>query len=1140
MTRGLIMLEVFVGLLLMLAVLCMGQMLVNPDGLVQYFVPGAEFLWENFNPLSSEPGLWGLSPQIWTALVILPLCVGLPAVVYYFEKKKVSKFTRTILWQARAVVLGLIYLLAAGPSLATSETETKGSKIAVLIDDSMSMGTESREFPIFSALDDKETEEVRKLRADLQLLGITVGRAQPQGFVTLSDEERALRGFVRDVVRERAARLLRRLKEVHGADFQLAPLQQLQRDFDDLSVKADLKQSELTAEQTKEKPDEGRLRLLTGELTNLKSRITTAQRQYDELLKPPAGLDIVKVARDHGLSPLTAGERDLTDEERSQVQRHYLDAKRTLLENLLHTCNPEGPRRWDIACELVAEGNKLSLPPGKDASLLDLQRERARAYVAKGDASGRVMPVIRYFVFSTRFGREQITDEAIFEVQPGQLDFRAPNGRLTELDKSIEEVRRYYSEDDDLACLIVISDGRDTAATTADFLDTASRREAEAGASARKGGKGLEIVTVSVGNPKPVKVLELLSVSGDREILKDDFLELKLKIRADKAYRADPAAGKLGQKVKLILCEDSPNNPIPFEELNGGPAMTEESRHIFLGTEELTEARIRFKPKTAGRHVYFLKVNEDRLSDEDTYRNNVKEHYVEVIDRKIKVLYIDQSPRWQWRALNEALKRDKKLEYQGFLIDAQEGWTQPTSIYDEEVKKKVKPLRATFYDAQRERVIREKEDFFAQNYDVIILGDIDPDSPSFRLEHWKWIEEWVSRQRGGLMLLAGQSYNPSKYGSIEQAKALFPVELEFRSDYDKTINLQMMKYFRLTPAGRAHEVHRLSGKTSRNDELWGSMQEGNFVRGQLNGLYWYQPTGGIKPAPAVALSHVAREGRQTGEGEVLTAAMPYGTGMVFYCGTDDTWLMRETVGDVYFYRFWQNATRFVASRRLAAKQERVDVYTDKTSYQVGEDVKVYVELLGNNLEIYETIRQNQSKDLAELPQTGDNTDVARRMFVDIQGRSGGRLTERSVVLSEVGWNPGLWEGTLPANDAGTYDVWVRNYDESMKRPHRYQVTAPAAELRELRMDLPANITRATALPLSVTPLAYQEGKRAYLMTDMGNAALEVRERTNELPGFNSLLWDRKQDRFTLRSLLLLMLILLLAGEWLTRKIVRMV
>ncbi|MCA8945802.1 MAG: hypothetical protein KDB29_06230, partial [Planctomycetes bacterium] len=459
------------------------------------------------------------------------------------------------------------------------------------------------------------------------------------------------------------------------------------------------------------------------------------------------------------------------------------------------------------------------------------------------------------------------------------------------------------------------------------------------------------------------------------------------------------------------------------------------------------------------------------------YRNNVKEHYVEIIDRKIKVLYIEQRFRWQARYLNEALKRDKKLEYQGFFFDAQDGWTQPTSNYDEEAKRTVQPLRWPFYG--NGKVIREKEDFFKLNYDVIILGDIDPASEFWRFEYWDWIEEWVSRQRGGLILLAGSAHNPQSYVNNEKAKSLYPVELDdLPTNYQDLVNTTVQKHWRLTPAGRAHEVHRLSSNPERNDEIWGSIRDGNYEAGQLAGMYWYQPTSGIKPAPAVALSRVTREGPVSGEGDVLTAAMPYGNGMTFYCGSDDTWLWRQYVGDYYFYRFWQNSIRFVASRRLAGKQQRVDVYTDKTKYQVSEDVKVYVELLGD---IYGEVVQNQLKELKELPNTDEDGDI-RKVIVDVQARSQGRLTSRRVVLREVSWSPNLFEGIVEANEPGQFDVWVRGYEESRKTPHRYTVIAPVAELRNLTLDFTGMKARATKLPPQHAEFDYQDGKRVYLMT----------------------------------------------------------
>lgn len=1086
----------FFSMILLAVLAVVGYAMIFPERLTNVLAPGSVFSWENFNPFSRDPGLFGISPLIWTALFVLPAAVLIPALIYFFEKKKVPGVVRVVLAATRAGVLLVLYLLIAGPSLVDTETYVEGSKVAVLIDDSISMGGESREFPIFNVFDDREAADVRATRERLTTLGIFVAQPPSQGFLTLDDSEFELRNFVRRLVRERAARLSQRLSDEHGGQFDIASWQRLRAEIDGISAEADLKQSELSAETSKDEPEEARARRLQSELDELMRQLLVKEEDFAALL---------------GGSPDDA-----------DVRR-----KRALIENLLETCHPEGPRRWDIACELVTEGSTLAAIEPDGAGLIDVLRRRA-SELAENDQESRNetrMPLLRFFVFSTRFGRDQVTDESILEVAPEDLDFRAPTGRLTEVEAALREVRRYYTQEDDLSTVILLSDGRDTSPADSFRPDEVARPRG-----------GVEVVSVAIGNPRPVRVLELLSVSADREILVGDSLDFSLRIRADKAYRADPETGRTGQRVKILLAQDSVNNLVPYQELNGRTVRGEEGMEVELGSSELTEVKVRFQPPpgVTGRRVYFLKVNEDRLPDEDTYRNNVKQHEVEIIDRKIRVLYLEQRFRYDARALNEALKRDRKLEYQGYFFDAQDGWTQPTSQYEEDGAAEVLSLQLPFFADGR--AIRNKEDFFKQDYDVIILGDVNPDDSRFRREHWDWIEEWVSYHRGGLILLAGQNHNPNSYRNIEKARALYPVELDFPLGYEQQVDTRSMKYWRLTPAGRAHEVHRLSANTARNDELWGSVSDGVFRRGQLQGLYWYQVTGGIKPAPAVALSRVAREGRISGEGEVLSAAMPYGNGTVLYVGSDDTWLWREFVGDHYFYRFWQNSMRFVASRRLRGKQQRVDLYTDKTSYQVGEQVKIYVELMGD---IYNEVTQNQTKELSELPRTGDEHE-SRRLMVDLQARAGGRLSARRVVLTEVGWSPNLFEGVVEANEPGQYDVWVLGYEESRKQPHRYSVTAPVAELRDLTMDFQALQRRATDLPTAIPPMEYQGGKRVYLMTDMGRAALEIRERENQVKGMTSLLWNRQDEPWNLRSLLLFVFILLLAGEWLTRKLVRMV
>lgn len=1105
MSKGLKILLSLADLALLLVIVAVLFAAFGLGDVISKIAQGAAFSWENFDPLSREPGALGITPLIWTALAAVPLAVFLPVAVYWFEKKQVPLGVRFALVRIRALMLLVLYLIIAGPALVDSEFFKEGSKVAVLIDDSLSMGAESREFSVFNVLDDRESAEVRRLSQKLESLGLTVGTPGSKGFVTLTEDELAVRNFVRQAVAARAERLLKRLTSMHGSRFDIGQWQRKQFDLDALQREADLKQSELSAELAKDEPlqDPGTRRRLESELKGVLDRLQNSERGFADLLGG-----------------------DVKDPKVAQ--------KRALIENLLETVSAEGPRRWDIACELVASGNSLAVPAGEKASLLDIVNARAAEIEAGGDpeklSKRRPMPALRYFVFSTKYGRGQATEEAILEVQADELDFRAPRGRLTELDQALAEVRRYYTADDDLATIMVLSDGRDTSGERREE----ARRHAATNKQSRR-ARATEVVTVCVGNPKPVKVLELLAVSGDKEVLKGDFVDFKLKIRADKAYRADKTTGRAGQRIKVILCEDSPGNAIPYEELNGRPVVGPADMEFELPSEDLAEARVRFKPKVAGKHVYFLKLNEDRLADEDTYRNNVAEHYLEVIDRKIKVLYIEQGFRHEARWLNDNLKRDKKLLYQGYFIEADEGWPQPISLYDEEVKKQVSPLRAPFFDGKK--IIREKDEFLKLNYDVLILGDIDPDGREFKIEHWDWIEEWVSKNQGGLILLSGMRYNPKAYANFERAKALYPVEIDnLPSDYDSRVDTRRLKYWRLTPAGRAHEVMRLSSNPERNDELLGSVVDGNFRPGQLDGLYWYAPGANLKPAPAQALVRVVNEGKVTSEGDVLVATQPYGNGVVLYVGTDDANRWRQFVGDIYFYRFWQNAIRFVASRRLAGKQQRVDVYTDKTEYQVGDQVKVYCELLGD---IYGEVVQNQLKELKELPQAEGSAEL-RRIIVDVQARTGGRLTSRRVILSEVSWRPGQFEGVMEANEPGQFDVWVRGYEESRKKPHRYTVIAPIAELRDLTMDFDGLKARATDLPKNRAPLSYQDGKRVYLMQDTGQAAIDMRERQNEVKGLSQLVWNTEGEPMLLRSLLLVAFVLLLAGEWFARKLVRLV
>jgi hypothetical protein len=277
--------------------------------------------------------------------------------------------------------------------------------------------------------------------------------------------------------------------------------------------------------------------------------------------------------------------------------------------------------------------------------------------------------------------------------------------------------------------------------------------------------------------------------------------------------------------------------------------------------------------------------------------------------RELKLLYIEQGFRHEARFLNENLKRDKGLAYQGFFIEAQDGWTQPTSNWSEEVKKQVKPLRRPFWADGK--IIEDEAVFIAAKYDVVIIGDVNSTSPTWREEYWDWLATWVEAG-GGLILLSGQAHHPSDYGNLEAYKSLSPLKLDAPATPDQLINRGVEKYFGRTAAGRKHQILRLDADEARDDELWGVENAGQFQPGDLHGMYWYALAGEPKE-DATVLARVAKPDGKIADGAPLIITRNHGKGRVLWLGTEDFHYWRQWVGEHYFYKFWQNAIRWAAN-----------------------------------------------------------------------------------------------------------------------------------------------------------------------------------------------------------------------------------
>jgi hypothetical protein len=271
--------------------------------------------------------------------------------------------------------------------------------------------------------------------------------------------------------------------------------------------------------------------------------------------------------------------------------------------------------------------------------------------------------------------------------------------------------------------------------------------------------------------------------------------------------------------------------------------------------------------------------------------------------RQVNLLYVEQRFRWQARAMNDAFKRDRQWRYQGFFLDAQDGWTQPTSQYSEEIKRSVHPLQYPF--SFKGAAVETREQFLATTYDVIVVGDLNPEDKRLPENYWAWIEEWV-RGGGGLILAAGQNHHPSAYLDNDSYRALHPFDLKVA---EGEVDTSERKFWGLTQEGAKHSICRLS--EDDNAALWGGEDDSGFKRGSLSGLYYYAQAGDPMPG-TILLARVVREGEPIGSGAPLLAVREHGRGRVVWVGTDDTHYWREFAGDQYFYRFWKNAIAWAA------------------------------------------------------------------------------------------------------------------------------------------------------------------------------------------------------------------------------------
>ncbi|HZU37585.1 MAG TPA: hypothetical protein VFA18_16815, partial [Gemmataceae bacterium] len=281
---------------------------------------------------------------------------------------------------------------------------------------------------------------------------------------------------------------------------------------------------------------------------------------------------------------------------------------------------------------------------------------------------------------------------------------------------------------------------------------------------------------------------------------------------------------------------------------------------------------------------------------------------VRLVDRRVRVLYVESSPRWEYKFLQSTLLRDRRVEPSFLLINA-----------DTRVRQSGPPFLPAF---------PSREQLFT--YDLLILGDVP--ASYLGTEHMEWIRDFVN-EGGGLVTIAGRQHAPASFVDTPLAEVL-PitfVAVQFPSSEDNRPELFVPT---LTAIGRRSDMMALADDQGENLRTWK----------ELPGFSWYYPAVKLRPGAEALLVH-PHDRLKRGDGPMpLLAAQYYGHGESLFLATDETWRWRFNAGEGYFARFWGQVVYRLGLPHLLGSGHRAQLTLEHSDIVLGRPASVYARL----------------------------------------------------------------------------------------------------------------------------------------------------------------------------------------------------
>jgi len=440
-------------------------------------------------------------------------------------------------------------------------------------------------------------------------------------------------------------------------------------------------------------------------------------------------------------------------------------------------------------------------------------------------------------------------------------------GKGTNLESALQGVLREFTSAP-LASIVVISDGADnSSANLAAVLNELRSRK-------------ISVSSLGVGAASVDRDIEIVQASASANVLPGSVTQAVVSLKS---------AGFAGRQVTLEVRENG-------KLVNSKPVELE-------GTDEPQVVDIDLTPKGGGAKTYTVSIRPQE--GEAITVNNQQKMVLNVEDIQPKILYLEGTPRWEYKFIRQALSKDKNLQLVTLLR------TSGNKFYRQGVESE--DNLAGGFPASREELFQ---------YKGLVLGSIE--ASFFSKEQAQMIADFVSLRGGGFMMLGGKtSFDAGNYANTAIADIL-PVVLGQRAQGSSY--LREPERLELTSYGKNHPITRLVTDDAQNDRRWKSLPP-------IGDFNWIATS---KPGATVLA-------RGNGKGSpVMLAAHRYGRGRALAFMPDSSWRWRMEMPhtDDSHQIFWRQAARWLVGS--APDQVNLDigsgVYSEDQTVRLNVDV----------------------------------------------------------------------------------------------------------------------------------------------------------------------------------------------------------